>query len=93
MIYQNSNNMTRIFIKDQQSRITRYTTNFIDVTDFAIGIQATAPAKKIGNNIIVADNWIDVKTKDGATLPGVYKIVKEYTHGKITYITAKKATA
>lgn len=81
---------TRIFIEDNQSRITRYTTNFVDVTESDLGVQATAPAIKKGNSLIISDAWYMVKTKDGNTLPGIYEIQAIEAKGKLKYITASK---
>lgn len=79
------------FIQDNQSRVTRYTVNFIDVTNFETGVQATAPATRKGNTLVISDAWYMVKVKDGAILPGVYEIVGEEKKGKITHLkTVKK---
>lgn len=82
--------MKRVFIKDEQSRVTRYTCNFIDISFSEIGVQATAPAKKVGNNIIIADCWETIPTKDGQKLNGKYKVFSEHKKGNLTIIIADK---
>ncbi len=80
--------MTTIFIKDSQSRITRYGLKCFQLID-GIKCQAFAHATKKGNNLIISNNFNDCFESDNKTVIGVYKIIKE-EHGRIANVICEK---
>jgi hypothetical protein len=76
------------FIKDSQSRITRYGMKVYQLIN-GCKVQAYAHANKKGNTLIISENFSDLVNDSGEKITGVYKIL-EIGKGKIATVKCVK---
>lgn len=76
------------FIKDSQSRITRYGIKCFQLNN-GIKCYAFAPAKKIGKKLIISDLHSDLINANGESIHGEY-LIKSIDNGKIANVICEK---
>ena len=76
------------FIKDSQSRVTRYGMKCHKLIN-GYKVQQFAHADKKGNTLVISKNFSDCINNDGESIAGIYKIL-EIGKGKIATVLCEK---
>ncbi len=80
--------MTTTFVKDSQTRVTRYGIKCFQSID-GVKCYAFAHADKKANNIVVSNNFSDFVDINGNSISGTYKIINTGV-GKVANVTCEK---